>query len=155
MKLLRRLLNVLYGLAIVGIFIYALNSAYLLIPRVYTTTTDIVHCENGKSFDPDSKSIYPKGDEPDPPRYSDIRHREISSECEQGDVWAAYFGSKLLPKNYTEVITNHEHTDGSWSHAITVFIVVLLVGLLMVEIVKRLLYYIIFAESVFPRKQKK
>jgi hypothetical protein len=154
MQLLRRLLNVLYGLAIVTIFVYALMVARAIIPRIYTTTTSIIHCDNGKSFDPDSKPIYPKGDEPIPPRYSDIRYRQISSECEYGT--ADYVGDVIPhPKNYMEEIINHDNHEGSWSEAGTIFIEFLLGGLLIVEIIKRLVYYIIFSESPLPSKKKR
>jgi hypothetical protein len=116
------------------------------IPTAYTTTTSVVHCDNGKAFDPESKPIYPNGDEPFVPRYSDIRHRQLSSECEYG---TAYYVGDVIPhpKNYSEVTTSHENWVGSWSQTSVNFMIYLLGGLFIVEIVKRLLYYIIFAES--------
>jgi hypothetical protein len=145
------LFKVIYILLLLFGIYWSYTASLAAEPQTHITKRSIIHCHNGKKFYPDSKPIYPKGDEPDPPRYSDIRHRQISSECEYGT--ADYVGDGVPhPKNYIEAFEEKTSHEGSRIEQIQIFTVILIIYVLILELVRRISRYIFSGKSVFSIK---
>lgn len=115
----------------------------------YTTTSisTVIHCHNGKTFDPSSKPIYPNDGRPT----DAYRSYEIGSECEYD---TAYFigESFAMRNNYTEEVKVYTYQFGSIQNQIVNTGIATVSYFLGLELLRRVTLYILFGRNFLTLK---
>lgn len=148
-----RLIKVGYvTILVIGIFISILVSVESW-PYLTTKRSYLVTCDNGNTFDPESKPINKFKDNSDSvnsPFYEKNQVRgykfsieQMASECKYGHAWNKVREQDNFKLSYTSQTTRH----GSEIDAIMIGLIVFVVYNLIVEIGKRTILYIFLGKK--------
>lgn len=135
-----RLGRVLYvTILIVGLF----GSLYEGLKTFPNNEHEVVHCRNGKSFDPASKPL-----ERNSYYNSDIRERGIASECQFGTVYLIASPDLDLNNNTIEKYKTPFAID-DWKKVVLTFLINISAVILLVEVSRRTLRYVVWGKHFF------
>ncbi len=111
----------------------------------------VVHCSNGKNFDPQSKPItenYPDSYGP-----SSFDDRETKSECKFGTAYLIGYGVNLDDVKYTLTYKTSPFTSGSSETQIVATLMVIVIYFVTLEVSRRTLLYIFLGKNFLTLKK--